>query len=160
MYAGSHDKDTLMAASIAELLFPAGQHQAEGEPYQAYVARIKTLYHKQVLVPLRRCLDVPEVRPPPLLPTLCSVTCRALLSILLVVCNGMVCTCCIFNIQRLRTVLPWCLQSSCITTMQACVDSKDSKQLRAVSCPHAALPSCFSSNHSQLCLFVHNAQWC
>ena len=61
MYAGSHDKDTLMAASIAELLFPAGQHQAEGESYQAYVARIKTLYHKQVLVPLRKCLDVPEV---------------------------------------------------------------------------------------------------
>ncbi|DBA76510.1 TPA: hypothetical protein ACH3X2_008568 [Trebouxia sp. C0005] len=57
----SHDKDTLMAASIAELLFPARQHQAEGEPYQAYVARIKSLYHKQVLVPLRKCLDVPEV---------------------------------------------------------------------------------------------------
>ncbi len=88
MCAGSHDKDTLMAASIAELLFPARQHQAEGEPYQAYVARIKTLYHKQVLVPLRKCLDVPEVSP--LLPTLRSITCHALLSILLVACNSTV----------------------------------------------------------------------
>ena len=68
VYAGSHDKDTLMAASIAELLFPARQHQAEGEPYQAYVARIKSLYHKQVLVPLRKCLDVPEVSRSPCFP--------------------------------------------------------------------------------------------
>ncbi|DBA81625.1 TPA: hypothetical protein ACH3X1_007381 [Trebouxia sp. C0004] len=57
----SHDKDTWMAATIAEFLFPARQHQAEGEAYQAYVARVKSLYHKQVLVPLRKCLDVPEV---------------------------------------------------------------------------------------------------
>ena len=61
LVAGSHDKDTLMAASIAEFLFPAGQHRSEGEAYTAYVARIKLLYHKQVLVPLRACLDVPEV---------------------------------------------------------------------------------------------------
>jgi len=57
-----------MAASIAEFLFPARQHQAEGEPYQAYVARIKSLYHKQVLVPLRKCLDVPEVSLSPCFP--------------------------------------------------------------------------------------------
>lgn len=50
-----------MAASIAEFLFPAGQHRSEGEAYTAYVARIKLLYHKQVLVLLRACLDVPEV---------------------------------------------------------------------------------------------------
>lgn len=59
--AGSHDKDTLMAARIAELLFPAGQHQSQDEAYSAYIARIKLMYHKQVLVPLRACLDVPEV---------------------------------------------------------------------------------------------------
>ena len=57
--AGSHDKDTLMAASIAELLFSG--NRSEGEAYNAYIVRIKALYHKQVLVPLRRCLDVPEV---------------------------------------------------------------------------------------------------
>ncbi len=59
--AGSHDKDTLMAARIAEFLFPACEHQLDGEPYNAYIARIKGLYHKQVLVPLRKCLDVSEV---------------------------------------------------------------------------------------------------
>lgn len=52
-----------MAASIAEFLFPASQHQAQGEAYKVYVGRIKALYHKQVLVPLRSCLDVPEVCP-------------------------------------------------------------------------------------------------
>lgn len=50
-----------MASRIAELLFPANQHWSQGEPYSAYAARIKGLYHKQVLVPLRSCLDVPEV---------------------------------------------------------------------------------------------------
>lgn len=61
MTAGSHDKDTLMAARIAELLFPAGQHRSQDEAYNDYIARIKLMYHKQVLVPLRACLDVPEV---------------------------------------------------------------------------------------------------
>ena len=50
-----------MAASIAEFLYPASQHQAAGEPYKVFVTRVRALYHKQVLVPLRRCLDVPEV---------------------------------------------------------------------------------------------------
>ena len=60
--AGSHDKDTLIAATIAELLYPAAQHRKDGEPYNAFVARIKALFHKEVLAPLRRCLDVPEVQ--------------------------------------------------------------------------------------------------
>ena len=59
--AGSHDKDTLMAARIAEFLFPASQHRSQDEAYSAYAARVKLMYHKQVLVPLRACLDVPEV---------------------------------------------------------------------------------------------------
>lgn len=50
-----------MAARIAELLFPAGQHRSQQEAYPAYTARAKLLYHKQVLVPLRACLDIPEV---------------------------------------------------------------------------------------------------
>ncbi|KAL3152371.1 hypothetical protein ABBQ32_001429 [Trebouxia sp. C0010 RCD-2024] len=59
--ARSHDKDTCMAARIAELLFPASQHRSPGQAYSAYVASAKQLYHKQVLVPLRACLDIPEV---------------------------------------------------------------------------------------------------
>lgn len=50
-----------MAARIAELLFPASQHRSPGQAYSAYVASAKQLYHKQVLVPLRACLDIPEV---------------------------------------------------------------------------------------------------
>ena len=60
-HAGSHDKDTLLAATIAEFLYPAAQQRLDGEPYNAFVARIKALFHKEVLAPLRRCLDVPEV---------------------------------------------------------------------------------------------------
>lgn len=60
-FTGSHDKDTLLAGTIAELLYPAAQHRRDGEPYAAFVARIKALFHKQVLAPLRKCLDVPEV---------------------------------------------------------------------------------------------------
>ena len=61
LVAGSHDKDTLMAARIAEFLFPAHQHRSQDEAYSAYITRVKRMYHKQVLVPLRACLDVPEV---------------------------------------------------------------------------------------------------
>ena len=64
--AGFHDKDTLIAATMAELLYPAAQHRKDGEPYNAFVARIKALFHKEVLAPLRRCLDVPEVQHPEL----------------------------------------------------------------------------------------------
>ena len=59
--AGSHDKDTLMAARIAGFMFPVGLHRSQDEAYTAYIARVKLMYHKQVLVPLRACLDVPEV---------------------------------------------------------------------------------------------------
>lgn len=51
---GSHDKDTLMAARTAGFLFPAGLHRSQDEAYTAYIARVKLMYHKQVL-------DVPEV---------------------------------------------------------------------------------------------------
>lgn len=50
-----------MAARIAEFLFPASQHRSQDVAYSAYTARVKLMYHKQVLVPLRACLDVPEV---------------------------------------------------------------------------------------------------
>ena len=50
-----------MAATIAEFLYPAEQHQRQQEAYDSYVVRIKQVYHKEVLVPLRKCLDIPEV---------------------------------------------------------------------------------------------------
>lgn len=50
-----------MAATIAEFLYPAEQHQRQQEAYDSYVGRIKQVYHKEVLVPLRKCLDIPEV---------------------------------------------------------------------------------------------------
>ena len=59
--AESHDKDTFIASSAAELLFPAGLHQKVTESRAAYIVRVRELYRKTVLVPLRKCLDVPEV---------------------------------------------------------------------------------------------------
>lgn len=59
--AESHDKDTFIASSIAELMFPASLHQKATESRAAYVLRVRELYRKTILVPLRKCLDVPEV---------------------------------------------------------------------------------------------------
>ena len=59
--AESHDKDTFIASSIAELMFPARLHQKPDESRASYVIRARELYRKTILVPLRKCLDVPEV---------------------------------------------------------------------------------------------------
>ena len=83
MHAGYHDKDTLMAATIAEFLYPAAQNRRDGEAYNTFIARIKALYHKEVLAPLRRCLDVPEVQHPKLSVLSCRRSCADLHSLAL-----------------------------------------------------------------------------
>ena len=59
--AGSHDKSTWIATSIAELLFSSKEHQGAGQSYADYVTHIRGLYHKTILAPLRKCLDITEV---------------------------------------------------------------------------------------------------
>ncbi|KAI8370654.1 uncharacterized protein BYT42DRAFT_548881 [Radiomyces spectabilis] len=59
---GSHDKYTLLSTSIAECLFPPKTHQREGESRSDYLKRIRHEYRKQYTTPLRRALDVTEVR--------------------------------------------------------------------------------------------------
>lgn len=70
MSAGSHDKDTFIASSIAQLLFPHDDAQSEEKPtppdsprgaeYLGSVLTARSRY-RELLVPLRKCLDVPEV---------------------------------------------------------------------------------------------------
>lgn len=62
--AESHDRDTFIASSIAELMFPASQHHRATESRAGYTLRVRELYRKTILVPLRKCLDVPEVLNP------------------------------------------------------------------------------------------------
>ncbi|CAO3663541.1 hypothetical protein CU097_010674 [Rhizopus azygosporus] len=56
----SHDKHTFLATSIAELLFPPEKHQDDGESREHYLNKIRDLYRKQYLVPLRDALDLIE----------------------------------------------------------------------------------------------------
>lgn len=68
--AGSHDKDTFIASSIAQLLFPHKEAQSEekhtstnstpGTAYSGSIGAARSRY-RELLVPLRKCLDVPEV---------------------------------------------------------------------------------------------------
>ena len=71
MSAGSHDKDTFIASSIAQLLFPDEEVRSEEEhtspnspPGTEYFGSVLTARsrYRELLVPLRKCLDVPEVR--------------------------------------------------------------------------------------------------
>ncbi|KAI8146622.1 hypothetical protein BJV82DRAFT_576163 [Fennellomyces sp. T-0311] len=55
--ANSHDKHTLMATSIAELLFPV---KKEDESRERYLNAARESYRKQYLSPLREALDVTE----------------------------------------------------------------------------------------------------
>jgi hypothetical protein len=56
----SHDKHTLLATSIAELLFPPQEYQSKDETRKHYVNKVRELYRKQYLVPLRAALDITE----------------------------------------------------------------------------------------------------
>ncbi|KAI9026580.1 hypothetical protein CLU79DRAFT_742400 [Phycomyces nitens] len=56
----SHDKNTLLATSISELLFPPEAYQIEGETREHYLNKVREMYRKQYLGPLREALDVTE----------------------------------------------------------------------------------------------------
>ncbi|KAL0025081.1 hypothetical protein WJX79_005924 [Trebouxia sp. C0005] len=60
---GSHDKDTFIASSIAQLLFPlenSPHTKNKHSSHAAHLVHAKSQYRK-MLAPLRRCLNVPEV---------------------------------------------------------------------------------------------------
>eukprot|EP00803_Ostreobium_quekettii_P001255 evm.model.scf_269EXC.8 EVM.evm.TU.scf_269EXC.8 scf_269EXC:104886-107240(+) len=57
---GHHDQHSLIASTIAQILFPRGAHAREGQSYESYICRARDLYRKEYLVPLRRYLEVPE----------------------------------------------------------------------------------------------------
>jgi len=66
LFAGSHDKGTFIASSIAQLLFPQedSKHTKDKHSSHAgYLIHARSQYRK-MLVPLRKCLDVPEVLHP------------------------------------------------------------------------------------------------
>lgn len=56
----SHDKHTLLATSIAELLFPPQEYQDKDESREHYVNKVRELYRKKYLVPLRTAMDITE----------------------------------------------------------------------------------------------------
>lgn len=58
----THDKHTLMATSIAELLFPPAEYQERDQPRQHYLNKVRERYRKEYLSPLRAALDVTERR--------------------------------------------------------------------------------------------------
>lgn len=55
-----HDKHTFLATSIAELLFPPKSHQDPGESREHYLNKVRDLYRKQYLTPLREAIDLVE----------------------------------------------------------------------------------------------------
>jgi hypothetical protein len=57
---GSHDRYTLLATTIAELLYPEAEYRKSDEMYTDYVTRIRRLYRKEYLTPLRAKIPVIE----------------------------------------------------------------------------------------------------
>ncbi|KAK9829195.1 hypothetical protein WJX72_004438 [[Myrmecia] bisecta] len=58
---GSHDRLTLISTAVAQLLYPASEHQRPGEADSAFAQRIREQYHREYLAPLRQHIAVPEV---------------------------------------------------------------------------------------------------
>ncbi|KAL9544441.1 hypothetical protein MBANPS3_007619 [Mucor bainieri] len=56
----SFDKHTLLATSIAELLFPPQTYQEKDESRVHYLNKARELYRKEYLVPLRSAMDITE----------------------------------------------------------------------------------------------------
>ncbi|KAG1376376.1 hypothetical protein G6F61_007648 [Rhizopus arrhizus] len=56
----SHDKHTFLATSIAEVLFPPESYQQSEESREHYLNKVRDLYRKQYLVPLRKAMDLTE----------------------------------------------------------------------------------------------------
>ncbi|GAN04138.1 conserved hypothetical protein [Mucor ambiguus] len=56
----SFDKHTLLATTIAELLFPPHKYQEKDESRVHYLNKARELYRKEYLVPLRSAMDITE----------------------------------------------------------------------------------------------------
>ncbi|KAG1474473.1 hypothetical protein G6F56_000341 [Rhizopus delemar] len=56
----SHDKHTFLATSIAENIFPPERNQAAEESREHYLNKVRDLYRKEYLIPLRKALDLTE----------------------------------------------------------------------------------------------------
>jgi len=57
----SHDKDSCIASTIAQLLFPHQSHRRPDMSYEDYVEVARRKYQKEVLTPLRAAAGLPEV---------------------------------------------------------------------------------------------------
>lgn len=59
----NHDKATLIASTIAELMFPQPEPNGDDvlETYKEYIDRVRMKYQAEVLAPLRRASFIPEV---------------------------------------------------------------------------------------------------
>eukprot|EP00803_Ostreobium_quekettii_P009980 evm.model.scf_576.4 EVM.evm.TU.scf_576.4 scf_576:21094-23265(+) len=58
----SHDRRSHISSTIACMLFPREEEGMRGKDWGSYVYRARDRYRKEVLVPLRRHLDVTEVK--------------------------------------------------------------------------------------------------
>lgn len=56
----SHDKHTFLATSIAEALYPPSQYQDKDETRVHYLNKVRELYRKEYLIPLRKAMDITE----------------------------------------------------------------------------------------------------
>jgi hypothetical protein len=56
----SHDKHTFLATTIAEILFPSSTFQEKDETRDHYLNKVRELYRKQYLSPLRAAMDLTE----------------------------------------------------------------------------------------------------
>lgn len=56
----SHDKHTFLATSISEALFPPQSYQEKDETRVHYLNKVRELYRKEYLGPLRQALDITE----------------------------------------------------------------------------------------------------
>lgn len=57
-----HDKHTLIASTIAQILYPKNRYRQEGQTYESYACMVRDKYRKEYLVPLRSYLDLAEVK--------------------------------------------------------------------------------------------------
>ncbi|KAI9596876.1 hypothetical protein BDF19DRAFT_437062 [Syncephalis fuscata] len=55
-----HDSYTLLATTIAQMLYPEAEHRKQGEELTAYVMRIRIQYQRDYLTPLRAKIPVVE----------------------------------------------------------------------------------------------------
>ena len=59
--AGHHDKQTLIATSIAELLYPEAEHRTDGMPYTDYAELATRCFQKEYTTVLRKAAPFTEV---------------------------------------------------------------------------------------------------